>query len=276
MLIYATGKKMGKHRFELTTLFNLYRTNSKLTKRVRKNEYYYLIFIALGSFWLMIFWGAILFTDIIRFDNGAQQELAFSATIFFVFTFDFFFMLLRFQNGSLIELYHLSIFPIAKNLKLRFNLLLMLIDRKSIIYLPIILLLAASFFKDFFLLRAFIGVALIFELFLTMNIWAFVFYNIFGESLTKIRKNVLVLFYFWVISFNVMLITKRLDLLGSLPIISNAGLALYALKAGDLTSVLINGLLIGIFLFAGILAIGLLALERNYVFTKKKFYLRCL
>lgn len=243
-------------------MLELFRTNSTLAKRTKKGEHAYILLMALASLSPISFWTLLLFTEMLDFESVKQTQIAFSAGILFISAVDVLFTLLRFQTRTLIEPFHLSIFPIGYLQKLKFNLMIALVDHKSLLYLMIALLFAVFFLKELSPLKALIGVVLILAFLLTMIVWFHITYRLCGDFFRRTKSNVLIIFYSGIIFFNVVLITKRLDIFGSLPLISHAGNALYALKTGNIQGALTNSLFLGLFLVSGIIVLAFLAPRR--------------
>lgn len=243
-------------------MLELFRTNSTLAKRTKRGEHVYILLVTLASLSPISLWVALLFTELFDFESVKQTQIAFSAGMLFIFAVDVLFTLLRFQTRTLIEPFHLSIFPIGYLQKLKFNLMIALVDHKSLLYLMIAFLFAVFFLKELSPLKALLGVVLILAFLLTMIVWFHITYSLCGDFFRRTKSNVLIIFHFGIFFFNVVLITKRLDIFGSLPLISHAGKALYALKTGDLQGALTNSLFLGLFLVSGITVLAFLATRR--------------
>jgi hypothetical protein len=247
---------------KIKVLVHLYRTNRILAQRVRKGQSFYIVFVIVISLLFTIFLGLVFFTNWIEFKSSDERKVFFSSSIFILFSLDVLFTLVRFQSQTLIEPYHLEVFPIGNNPKILFRFALPLLDYKSILYLSTLFLFASSFLQDWSFIKALICIFFMIIFLLTMNTWFLALSAVGHDVLLKNRNNSLILFFILILFLNGLTMTKKLEVLTSLPIISFVGNGLFYLEVDDWASMYVNMTLLILSLFLGLVILKVVAFKR--------------
>jgi len=238
--------------------FFLYNINKVLSKRVRKRSWFYVVLVSLLCFFVSVFIGMTLFTGLVDFDREEDYKAMFSFFVVLVFMFDMLPTIIRVQNKALIEPHHINIFPIGRWEKFLFQLVLLVVDYKSILYLCCSLIFVFLYLKKLAYISALLSAISWILFFLSVATWYIIFFRVAGGILTKYRQHAIALFLVLVIVINTINISKRYYLYSSVPVLSFLGNGLYALTINDLATAIINLFLLALTLAAGLVIVRFL------------------
>ncbi len=204
--------------------FILFNTNRTLAKHVRYS-WLYVLGISISCIFLI----SVLVIDFfLKQPSDVDYQTAFSSIAYFVVLFDGMAILLRVQTRSFIEPYQLALFPISRWKKFQFQIVLYLIDYKTLIYLSVIGCITIFFVKNSLYIAAILSVFFWLLLLMIISIWVVAIYGLAGKYLDKMGNQLQNLGAF----FAVLLLGVQLfgdDIFIKLPIIKHVGNALYGL-----------------------------------------------
>lgn len=235
-----------------TILSALYNINRTLEKRLRKSEWFYVLFIGVICLFLLSF-GVLLY--IVDYERTEYQFL-FNLIAYMILMLDIGVVLMKFTETTVVEPKHLKVYPLSRWQKFKFHVALLLVDYKTFIYVTAIAITVFFLLIRSLYLEALFSIIIWLLLLASLISWTMVVYQLFGHFLHKYRNNaplVVFFFAFFLLGTNLLGI---LELVNKVPLASYAGNALYGLMITDLYLIWNNvGFLLGS-LFLGLLVYG--------------------
>ena len=224
----------------------LNRTNRTLSSRIPKGKWTYILWTAFISIFLLT---VIIINFFGKAHTVSDFRRAFQNIPFFVVYMDLVAILMRIQSRTFIEPYQLSLFPISKWTKLKFHILLFLLDYKTIIYLAVSCCFVVFYVKNGLYLSAFFSIFIWGLLLIIILTWSLVLYGIFGKYLDRMGNKMQMLTMLF-ISLIVFMQFFGKDLYSKIPVTRNIGNILYGLWSGELHLIWMNLLIVlGVLLF---------------------------
>lgn len=229
-------------------IHTLYSTNNILIHRVRKKQFFYFIFIALLSLFFIICFGIpLLFLN----NNRDDLRVGLGLITYAVLVADILITSIRFQNQALVEPKHIIHFPICNEKKLDYQLLLLLSDLKSFLYISTLLIVFIYFIKQAAFIEAIISIFVWLLFLLTICMWTLILITLANKIIGNRRDNIIVIYFILLYSLMSINIFHKYDLFYYMPISGYSSNCLFGLASGDHLLLISNLILLVLLFFFG-------------------------
>lgn len=214
----------------------LIKFNNLLCSRIMATKSLYPITIFLISFFI----GLVPIAAALEKSNfNTNIIIGVNATIFLYIMFELLILTFRFNRNTVILQEQLIIFPISQKERYQYLLILMLRDKKNIIYL-ISLLIASTTFVKISIVLTIKSIILFTVFFLFLQTWLLNTYLILDKLISKNKNNAPMIFPFLLMVYILLTTNNSLSVLSYAPIIGWPGYALTKALAGQSTLLLIT------------------------------------
>lgn len=240
-------------------LFSLHRLLSGRRKSLKVS---YRLFVSIGIVSLLLYWGVIFFSEIIKNASDAQVLNIVGFGVVYLIVYDLICLIARLQDSTLIEPRYLSVFPLPPLSYFFLMCSTILTDLRVLLYFTTGLLFLIFLIIESSVHNAIIAFCAIGLLYITLTVWVVLIYQFLFRVIKKNRQNLNALNFVFLMFINFLLISGEYWILTKIPILNQVNEILQALIVS--TSVNL------IYLFGSILLTALIGFViSNYLFYRK-------